>query len=98
MDQGNGHKRRFGGIRKLPSGRFQAYWRDRDGHTHNGPGTFVTRDAGEAWLAEQRLVKMAQDRSRPDPLPSDLASVIRQAVADGISEAVHELIAEGVIR
>lgn len=40
-------KRQFGALRKLPSGRWQARYRDHYGRTHTGPDTFDTKaDAG----------------------------------------------------
>lgn len=43
--------RRFGTIRQLPSGRFQAGWRGPDRHMHNAPDTFERRSQAEAWLS-----------------------------------------------
>lgn len=57
-------RRSFGNIRKLPSGRYQARHRvDLD--WVNAPGTFPTKGAADAWLAEQQ-VALAQGRWR-DP-------------------------------
>ena len=40
-------RRRFGYIRKLPSGRFQASYKTPDGQRHNAPETYRTEaDAG----------------------------------------------------
>ena len=43
-------KRRFGSIRKLPSGRFQVRFLDRTGEERNGPRTFVTRAEADRFL------------------------------------------------
>ena len=56
--------RRFGTIRQLPSGRYQAGWRGPDGHMHNAPDTFVTRDQAERWLAGVRIDDRRIDRRR----------------------------------
>lgn len=54
-------RRGFGGIRKLPSGRLQAYYTGPDTLRHVGPVTFDTRVDAEAWLvAERRLI--SEDR------------------------------------
>ncbi len=51
-------RRGFGGVRKLPSGRYQAYYgvpgsgRGRV----NAPTTFATKKAADVWLAEQRVL------------------------------------------
>lgn len=43
-------KRRFGRIRKLPSGRFQARYPDPDGIDRPAPHTFATTTDAERWL------------------------------------------------
>ena len=56
----------FGGVRKLPSGRWQAFYADPDGRTaisksdtptpvrHVAPNTFDTKADAEAWLVDER--------------------------------------------
>ncbi|WP_276824306.1 tyrosine-type recombinase/integrase [Mycolicibacterium mageritense] len=44
--------RDFGSVRKLPSGRFQARYRDPEGERRNAPVTFTTKKAASAWLAD----------------------------------------------
>lgn len=44
-------RRRFGRVRKLPSGRWQARYSTPDGHDHPAPGTFATKTAADKWLA-----------------------------------------------
>jgi integrase len=50
-------QRPFGTVRELASGRFQARWMGPDGHVHNGPTTFPTRDAAKDWLASERSAR-----------------------------------------
>lgn len=47
-------KRSFGGIRKLPSGRYQANYTGPDTRLHKAPSTFDTREDAEAWLTDVR--------------------------------------------
>ena len=47
-------KRSFGGIRKLPSGRYQANYTGPDTRLHKAPTTFDTREDAEAWLSDVR--------------------------------------------
>jgi integrase len=47
-------KRSFGGIRKLPSGRYQANYTGPDTRLHTAPSTFDTREDAEAWLTDVR--------------------------------------------
>jgi len=44
-------RRRFGALRKLPSGRWQARYRDRTGLLHSAPSTFLRKGDADAWLA-----------------------------------------------
>ena len=44
-------RRRFGRVRKLPSGRWQARYSTPDGRDHPAPGTFATKTAADRWLA-----------------------------------------------
>jgi integrase len=44
-------RRRFGRVRKLPSGRWQARYTTPDGCDHPAPGTFATKTAADRWLA-----------------------------------------------
>jgi len=44
-------KRRFGSIRQLPSGRFQARYRDLSGRHHSAPSTFDTKRHAAQWLS-----------------------------------------------
>jgi integrase len=52
-------KRRFGAVRKLPSGRFQARYRGPDGIMRSAPNTFATAKEADRWLtlAEGRIVQ-----------------------------------------
>jgi len=45
----DGH-RRFGNVRKLPSGRFQASYRGPDGLERTAPFTFAGKREAEQWL------------------------------------------------
>jgi integrase len=44
-------RRRFGRVRKLPSGRWQARYSTPDGRDHSAPDTFATKTAADRWLA-----------------------------------------------
>ncbi len=44
-------RRRFGSVRALPSGRYQARYRDETGTTYTAAETFVTKTAAARWLA-----------------------------------------------
>lgn len=62
------HRRTFGGIRKLPSGRFQAFYHGPDGTRHVADHPFDTRTDPDRWLALVRsaiLEHLARPRPRP---------------------------------
>lgn len=44
-------RRRFGSVRKLPSGRYQARYPDNAGNLHTAPDTFTTRGEADRYLA-----------------------------------------------
>src|SRR5271170_5836548 len=45
------NRRRFGRVRQLPSGRFQARYLTGDGRLHRAPSTFATAAGAEQFLA-----------------------------------------------
>lgn len=47
-------KRRFGQVRRLPSGRYQARYTGPDLQRHNGPTTYTAKVDAEAWLLDER--------------------------------------------
>ena len=49
-------KRRFGRVRRLPSGRFQARYRGPDGVDHPAPTTFGTKTDAEKWRTSMIFV------------------------------------------
>jgi len=52
MANNSGRRRRFGAIRKLPSGRFQARYLGPDGLERTGRETFTSKTDADAWLSE----------------------------------------------
>ncbi|MGH3701399.1 MAG: tyrosine-type recombinase/integrase [Pseudonocardiaceae bacterium] len=61
-----GRKRRFGSIRKLPSGRFQARYPGPDGVFRPAPDTFRTHTEAVQYLVETEADMMRQDWIDPD--------------------------------
>jgi hypothetical protein len=47
----SGQRRRFGRVRRLPSGRFQALYLAGDGRIHRAPSTFASEVEAEQFLA-----------------------------------------------
>jgi integrase len=61
-----GRKRRFGSVRKLPSGSWQARYAGADGLPRNAPFTFDTKRAAEQWLVETEADMLKGDWLDPD--------------------------------
>ncbi|MBA2773961.1 MAG: integrase, partial [Nocardioidaceae bacterium] len=60
-----GHRRGFGAIRKLPSGRYQASYIGPDLVRHKAPTTYPTREDAEGWLYKQRGAVTGDDWTPP---------------------------------
>ena len=63
-------KARFGNIRKLPSGRYQARYTGPDGRTHKAHTTFDTKADAEGWLSTVRA-DIVRDTWRPNRSPGE---------------------------
>src|SRR5262245_36037044 len=53
MPNAEGRRRRFGAVRRLPSGRYQARYLSPDGVTRPADDTFDTKTEAEVWLARK---------------------------------------------
>ncbi|MQA26093.1 MAG: tyrosine-type recombinase/integrase [Micromonosporaceae bacterium] len=61
-----GRKRRFGSVRRLPSGRFQARYTGPDGLTRTAPRTFETQRSSAQWLVETEAEMLRGEWLDPD--------------------------------
>jgi hypothetical protein len=59
-------KRRFGRVRQLPSGRWQARYKGPDGIDRPAPSTFATKRAAEVWLTKIEVDVLADQWLNPD--------------------------------
>ncbi|MCQ4207820.1 tyrosine-type recombinase/integrase [Streptomyces longispororuber] len=66
MANDKGRRRRFGAIRKLPSGRYQARYPGPDGVMRPAPVTFETTNDADDWLAEKQTEIRRGDWIDPD--------------------------------
>lgn len=71
-------KRRFGRVRRLPSGRFQARYQGPDGKDRPAPDTFANKTDAEVWLARKEIE--IRDGAWIDP---GLGKTIFATYADG---------------
>ncbi len=75
---GKDQRRRFGSVRALPSGRFQARYTGPDGVKRPAPHSFATERDAERWL-----VKTEADVLRGDWLNPDAGNIkLREYIAD----------------
>ncbi|MFC5006940.1 tyrosine-type recombinase/integrase [Dactylosporangium cerinum] len=75
-------KRRFGNVRKLPSGKYQARYTGPDGLSRTAPTSFGTERTAERWL-----VQTEADILRGDWLDPDGGKVeLREYIADWLRE------------
>jgi integrase len=56
-----GHKRSFGEVSKLPSGRYRARYRELNGHRVSAPNTFPTKGEADRWLTLRRAELLKAD-------------------------------------
>jgi integrase len=66
MANGKGRRRRFGSIRKLPSGRYQARYPGPDGVERPADDTFATKPEAENWLTLKEAEILEGDWIDPD--------------------------------
>ncbi|WP_432753347.1 tyrosine-type recombinase/integrase [Streptomyces sp. JL2001] len=59
-------RRRFGAVRKLPSGRFQARYQGPDGLTRSAPETFASQTDADRWLVRKEAEIIDGKWKNPD--------------------------------
>ncbi|MFD8417379.1 tyrosine-type recombinase/integrase [Streptomyces sp. NPDC059650] len=92
MANSKGRRRRFGAIRKLPSGRFQARYPGPDGVMRPAPETFATSGDADDWLAEKQTEINKGDWRDPDAGAVNFAEYALQWVEErGLEETTEEL-------
>lgn len=66
MPNAKGRRRKFGSIRKLPSGRYQARYPGPDGLDHPADDTFETKGDAEGWLTVKEAEILEGEWIDPD--------------------------------
>ncbi|MFT9477025.1 tyrosine-type recombinase/integrase [Streptomyces sp. Mo3] len=85
-------KRRFGRVRKLPSGRYQARYLGPDGIDRPAPVTFATAGEADDWLAEQQTEVRKGEWQDPDAGAVNFAEYAAQWVDErDLSATTEEL-------
>ena len=62
----NSKRRRFGWVRKLPSGRYQASYIGPDGRRHTAPDTFTSQRDADRWLSHAEVLIARADWVDPE--------------------------------
>lgn len=75
------NRRSFGGIRKLPSGHFQAFYTGPDLKRHAAPETFSARVDAEGWLAAERKHTEDPETWRPPKARLAAARAVQERIA-----------------
>jgi hypothetical protein len=65
MGNAKGRRRRFGAVRQLPSGQWQARYRRPDGLMRPAPQTFPTKTSAEQWLTRTEAELLDGDWIEP---------------------------------
>ena len=82
MANSKGRRRRFGAIRRLPSGRYQVRYTSPDGVMRPADDTFETKAQGEEWLTLTEAEILEDDWIDPDageiPVPDYAATWIEE--------------------
>ncbi|MFT7835152.1 tyrosine-type recombinase/integrase [Saccharothrix sp. BKS2] len=63
---GRAGRRRFGNVRKLPSGRYQASYLGPDDKRHPAPETFATQRDADRWLVQVESAIARREWTNPD--------------------------------
>jgi hypothetical protein len=66
MPNTRGRRRRFGSVRRLPSGRYQARYLGPDGVFRPADDTFDTKTDAEIWLTRKEAEILEEDWIDPD--------------------------------
>jgi integrase len=66
MPNNKGRRRRFGAVRKLPSGQWQARYKGPDDTMHAADRTFPTQTDAEVWLSVKEAEIVSGDWINPD--------------------------------
>jgi hypothetical protein len=86
MPNAKGRRRRFGAVRRLPSGRYQARYPGPDGVVRPADDTFETKSQAEVWLARKEAEILEGDWIAPDA-GRDLALRVRRYLDRGTPRA-----------
>ncbi|RLL67715.1 tyrosine-type recombinase/integrase [Streptomyces sp. Z26] len=92
MANNRGRRRRFGAIRKLPSGRYQARYPGPDGVMRPAPETFAATVDADDWLAEKQTEIRRGEWENPDSRTVNFAEYALKWISErGLSITTEDL-------
>jgi integrase len=92
-------RRRFGRVRQLPSGRWQARYPGPDGVLRNAPDTFVTKREAERWLSAAETDIGRRDWADPEAGMVPLGEYMAQWIEERPGLAIRTVeLYEGLLR
>ncbi|MFI7055089.1 N-terminal phage integrase SAM-like domain-containing protein [Streptosporangium canum] len=91
-------RRKFGNIRKLPSGRFQSRYRGPDGLIHTAPETFITKRDADRWLVLREAEIHRGDWTNPDAGKVLFGAFSTQWIDDRVLKHRTELLYRGLLK
>ncbi|MFB4318373.1 hypothetical protein [Actinomadura sp. 21ATH] len=93
-----GKKRRFGRVRKLPSGRYQAHYQGPDGIDRPAPNTFATKTDAERWLVLKEAEISRNEWLDPDAGKVPFEVYAKQWIDDRVLKPRTEGLYRGLLR
>ncbi|MBB2909348.1 integrase [Streptosporangium becharense] len=91
-------KRRFGRVRQLPSGRFQARYPGPDGVDRPAPETFATKKDAERWLVLKEAEIQRGDWMSPEAGKVTFAAYAAEWIDDRVLKYRTELLYRGLLK
>ncbi len=91
-------KRRFGRVRKLPSGRFQARYAGPDGVDRPAPETFATKKDADRWLVLQEAEIQRGDWMSPEAGKVTFGAYASEWIDDRVLKHRTELLYRGLLK
>ena len=84
-------RRRFGNVRKLPSGRFQARYLGPDGIERTAPNTFDTEKLAKDWLTVTEAEIIRGDWTAPEAGEVQLGDYGARWIAEEVEQHLAEV-------
>lgn len=91
-------RRKFGNLRALPSGRFQARYKGPDGRSHGAPDTFTTKADANRWLVLREAEILRGDWTNPDAGKILFGAFAAQWISDRVLKPRTEGLYRGLLK